>query len=53
MDVRDYVLEGQRVALGPLRTDLADRHRHWLHDLEVRTETVASEFDSPVLAARR
>jgi diamine N-acetyltransferase len=32
----DYVLEGERVALGPLRTDLADTYRHWIHDLEVR-----------------
>ena len=36
MDVPDYVLEGERVALGPLRKDLADRYRRWLHDLEVR-----------------
>jgi diamine N-acetyltransferase len=37
MDVPDYVLEGERVALGPLRRDLADRYRRWLHDLEVRS----------------
>jgi hypothetical protein len=36
MDAPDYVLEGERVALGPLRKDLADRYRRWLHDLEVR-----------------
>jgi diamine N-acetyltransferase len=32
----DYVLEGERVALGPLRVDLADTYRRWVHDLEVR-----------------
>src|SRR5262245_3742181 len=32
----DYVLEGDNVALGPLRTDLADTYRRWLHDLDVR-----------------
>ena len=32
----DHVLEGERVALGPLRTDLADTYRRWVHDLEVR-----------------
>jgi diamine N-acetyltransferase len=37
MDAPDYVLEGERVALGPLRKDLADRYRRWIHDLEVRT----------------
>jgi diamine N-acetyltransferase len=37
MDAPDYVLEGERVALGPLRKDLADRYRRWVHDLEVRT----------------
>ena len=36
MDAPDYVLEGERVALGPLRKDLADTYRRWLHDLEVR-----------------
>ncbi|HEX5901198.1 MAG TPA: GNAT family protein [Solirubrobacteraceae bacterium] len=36
MDAPDYVLEGERVALGPLRTDLADTYRRWLHDLDVR-----------------
>jgi diamine N-acetyltransferase len=36
MDAPDYVLEGERVALGPLRKDLAD-YRRWVHDLEVRT----------------
>src|SRR5262249_48207540 len=29
-------LEGERVALGPLRVDLAERYRRWVHDLEVR-----------------
>ena len=29
-------LEGERVALGPLRKDLADPYRRWVHDLDVR-----------------
>jgi diamine N-acetyltransferase len=37
MDAPDYVLEGERVALGPLRKDLADSYRRWVHDLDVRT----------------
>jgi diamine N-acetyltransferase len=37
MDAPDYVLEGERVALGPLRKDLADTYRRWLHDLDVRS----------------
>jgi diamine N-acetyltransferase len=32
----DYVLVGDRVAVGPLRTDLADTYRRWVHDPEVR-----------------
>jgi diamine N-acetyltransferase len=36
MDAPDYVLEGERVALGPLRKDLADSYRRWMHDLDVR-----------------
>jgi diamine N-acetyltransferase len=32
----DHVLVGERVALGPLRKDLADTYRRWMHDLEVR-----------------
>jgi RimJ/RimL family protein N-acetyltransferase len=32
----DYVLVGERAALGPLRTDLADTYRRWIHDLDVR-----------------
>jgi diamine N-acetyltransferase len=36
MSEPDYVLQGERVALGPLRKDLADRYRRWVHDLEVR-----------------
>ena len=31
------MLEGERVALGPLRKDLADTYRRWVHDLDVRT----------------
>jgi diamine N-acetyltransferase len=31
------VLEGERVALGPLRVDLADSYRRWIHDPEVRS----------------
>ena len=30
------MLAGERVALGPLRKDLADRYRRWVHDLDVR-----------------
>ena len=37
MDAPDYVLTGERVALGPLRKDLADSYRRWVHDLDVRT----------------
>jgi diamine N-acetyltransferase len=36
MDAPDYVLEGERAALGPLRKDLADSYRRWMHDLDVR-----------------
>jgi diamine N-acetyltransferase len=36
MSEPDYVLEGDRVALGPLRVDLADTYRRWIHDPEVR-----------------
>ena len=36
MDSPDYVLEGERVALGPLRKDLADTYRRWVNDLDVR-----------------
>jgi diamine N-acetyltransferase len=32
----DYALVGERAALGPLRIDLADTYRRWVHDLEVR-----------------
>lgn len=28
----DYVLTGERVALGPLRLDLADTYRRWVHE---------------------
>jgi RimJ/RimL family protein N-acetyltransferase len=31
-----YVLQGERVALGPLRTDLADRYARWVNDPEVK-----------------
>jgi diamine N-acetyltransferase len=36
MSEPDYVLRGERVALGPLRKDLADTYRRWIHDLDVR-----------------
>jgi diamine N-acetyltransferase len=36
MSTPDEVLEGERVALGPLRKDLADTYRRWIHQLEVR-----------------
>lgn len=32
----DYVITGERVALGPLRVDLADSYRRWVHDPETR-----------------
>jgi RimJ/RimL family protein N-acetyltransferase len=32
----DHVLAGERVALGPLRLDLADTYRRWIHHPEVR-----------------
>ena len=38
----DYVLVGERVAPGPLRTDLADTYRR----------RVREGFESPVLARR-
>jgi hypothetical protein len=38
----DYLIEGERVALGPLRRDLA----------EVYMEALASEFEGSVLAGR-
>jgi diamine N-acetyltransferase len=37
MSEPDYVLEGDRVALGPLRVELADAYRRWIHDPEVRS----------------
>jgi diamine N-acetyltransferase len=38
MDARqDFVVEGERVALGPLRTDLAATYQRWENDLEVAT----------------
>ena len=36
MSEEDHVLRGERVALGPLRVDLADAYRRWVHDLDVR-----------------
>jgi diamine N-acetyltransferase len=36
MSEPDYVLQGERVALGPLRKDLADTYRRWIHDLDAR-----------------
>ena len=35
MDVQ-YVIEGERAALGPLRRDLADTYARWMNDLDVR-----------------
>jgi RimJ/RimL family protein N-acetyltransferase len=32
----DFVVVGERVALGPLRPDLAARYARWMNDLEVR-----------------
>jgi diamine N-acetyltransferase len=36
MSLPDLVLEGERVALGPLRKDLAETYCRWLNDLDVR-----------------
>jgi diamine N-acetyltransferase len=33
----DYVLEGERVGLGPPRKDLAETYLRWVNDLEVRS----------------
>jgi len=35
MDV-EYLIEGERVALGPLRRDLAETYARWMNSLEVR-----------------
>jgi diamine N-acetyltransferase len=32
----DHVLAGERVALGPLRKDLAETYARWINDLDVR-----------------
>jgi hypothetical protein len=32
----DHVLAGERVALGPLRKDLAETYACWINDLDVR-----------------
>jgi diamine N-acetyltransferase len=32
----EYLIEGERVALGPLRRDLAATYARWLNDLDVR-----------------
>jgi RimJ/RimL family protein N-acetyltransferase len=36
MDV-EYLIEGDRVALGPLRRDLAETYARWMNTLEVRS----------------
>jgi diamine N-acetyltransferase len=36
MDV-DYLIEGERAALGPLRRDLAETYMRWLNRLDVRS----------------
>lgn len=44
MSEEDHVLRGERVALGPLRVDLADTYRRWVHDLgERRTPGLGTE----------
>jgi hypothetical protein len=48
MDAPDYVLEGERVALGPRRLSVIG-----LRGDELLMDAVADEFDSPVPAARR
>jgi GNAT acetyltransferase-like protein len=35
-DRRDLIVVGQRVALGPMRRDLAETYARWVNDLEVR-----------------
>jgi hypothetical protein len=35
-DRRDLMVVGERVALGPLRRDLAETYARWVNDLEVR-----------------
>ena len=35
-DRRDLIVVGERVALGPLRRDLAETYARWVNDLEVR-----------------
>jgi diamine N-acetyltransferase len=35
-DIPDFVVVGERVALGPLRRDLANLYARWLNDLDVR-----------------
>ncbi len=36
MDAPAYVARGQRVGLGPLRTDLAEQYARWVNDVEVK-----------------
>jgi diamine N-acetyltransferase len=33
---REYLIEGERVALGPLRRDLAETYARWMNSLDVR-----------------
>ena len=35
-DTSDFILAGERVALGPLRRDLASAYARWMNELEVR-----------------
>jgi diamine N-acetyltransferase len=35
-DRRDLIVVGERVALGPMRRDLAETYARWVNDLEVR-----------------
>jgi hypothetical protein len=35
-DTPDFIVAGERVALGPLRRDLASTYARWMNELEVR-----------------
>jgi diamine N-acetyltransferase len=43
----DFIVVGQRVALGPLRRDLAASYARWMNQLEVRRELVQMGIATP------